>query len=157
MTDTVSILAEAFKDHQLGAAAPGTSLFEFMAKRLAAASPQGEGSSADADTHRAAEGAVVDVATWFPLDDNGLAEVRLNGKRITSMPSYAGAEEVAERINQALVITADFREAITTPPAEPDWITHDGGPNPVPCGETNPANRCVGCLHLFSVTEGVKP
>lgn len=40
MTDTVSILAEAFKDHQLGAAAPGTSLFEFMAKRLAAASPQ---------------------------------------------------------------------------------------------------------------------
>jgi len=48
MTDTVSILAEAFKDHQLGAAAPGTSLFEFMAKRLAAASPQGEGSSADA-------------------------------------------------------------------------------------------------------------
>ena len=47
MTDTVSILAEAFEDHQRGAAAPGTSLFEFMAKRLAAASPQGEGSSAD--------------------------------------------------------------------------------------------------------------
>ena len=47
MTDTVSILAEAFEDHQRGAAEPGASLFEFMAKRLAAASPQGEGSSAD--------------------------------------------------------------------------------------------------------------
>jgi hypothetical protein len=69
-----------------------------------------QGSSADADTHRATDGAVVDCATWLPLDDNGLAEVRLNGRRITSMPSYAGAEEVAERINAALILTADFRE-----------------------------------------------
>lgn len=52
---------------------------------------------------------VLDVATWIPLDDNGLAEVRVNGQRITSMPSYAGAEEVAERINRALQITADMR------------------------------------------------
>ena len=49
-----------------------------------------------------ADGGVVGCATWLPLDDNGLAEVRLNGRRITSMPSYAGAEEVAERINAAL-------------------------------------------------------
>lgn len=61
---------------------------------------------------------VIDCATWVPLDDNGLAEVRVNGKRITSMPSYAGAEEVAERINAALQITRDFREALSTPTGE---------------------------------------
>ena len=43
-----------------------------------------------------------EVATWSPLDDNGSAEVRVNGKRITTMPSYSGAEEVAQRINAAL-------------------------------------------------------
>lgn len=42
------------------------------------------------------------IATWHPLDDNGMAEVRINGKRITTMPSYPGAEEVAQRINAAL-------------------------------------------------------
>ena len=42
------------------------------------------------------------TATWHPLDDNGMAEVRINGKRITTMPSYPGAEEVAQRINAAL-------------------------------------------------------
>lgn len=41
-------------------------------------------------------------ATWHKLDDQGLAEVRVNGKRIVSMPSYPGAEEVASRINAAL-------------------------------------------------------
>ncbi len=50
MTDTVSILAMAFQDyHRDGRVYTGQSLFEFMAKRLAAASPQGEGSSADAE------------------------------------------------------------------------------------------------------------
>lgn len=44
------------------------------------------------------------IATWHPLDDNGLAEIRIGGSRITSMPSYAGAEEVASRINAALSI-----------------------------------------------------
>ena len=44
----------------------------------------------------------LEAATWAPLDEDGNAEVRVNGKRITSMPSYDGAREVAERINAAL-------------------------------------------------------
>lgn len=41
-------------------------------------------------------------ASWHPLDENGYAELRVNGKRITTFPSYPGAEEAAQRINQAL-------------------------------------------------------
>lgn len=41
-------------------------------------------------------------ATWHKLDDTGLAELRVNGQRITSFPSYPGAQEAAERINAAL-------------------------------------------------------
>lgn len=50
-------------------------------------------------------------ATWHPLDDEGLAEVRVNGKRITSMPSYDGAKDVAQRINEALSTTPARAEA----------------------------------------------
>lgn len=60
---------------------------------------------------------ILDCATWLPLDENGAAEVRVNGQRITSMPSYAGAEEIAERINKALVITADHRAALSPVPS----------------------------------------
>lgn len=42
------------------------------------------------------------VATWHPLDENGWAELRVNGRRITTLPSYPAAEEAAERNNEAL-------------------------------------------------------
>ncbi len=44
----------------------------------------------------------LDPATWRALDDEGNAELRVNGKRITSFPSYSAAEEAANRINAAL-------------------------------------------------------
>ena len=64
------------------------------------------------------------IATWHPLDDNGMAEVRINGKRITTMPSYPGAEEVAQRINAALAASpqpeageaADWSRDLTAAP-----------------------------------------
>jgi hypothetical protein len=42
------------------------------------------------------------VVRWTPLDDNGLASVEINGKRITAVPSYGEAQEVANRIRFAL-------------------------------------------------------
>jgi hypothetical protein len=41
-------------------------------------------------------------ATWHALDEDGSAELRVNGQRITSFPSYPSAEEAARRINDAL-------------------------------------------------------
>jgi hypothetical protein len=41
-------------------------------------------------------------AIWHSLDDNGLAELRVRGMRITSFPSYGAAHEAAQRINAAL-------------------------------------------------------
>lgn len=57
------------------------------------------------------------------------------------------------------------------PPAEPEWITHDGGPNPVPGKMVDAELGCgvfVNCLSdlltlfwpeggRYRVTEGVKP
>lgn len=51
---------------------------------------------------QAAAASPTGLATWHPLDDDGAAELRVNGKRITSFPSYPSAEEAAERINAAL-------------------------------------------------------
>lgn len=42
------------------------------------------------------------AATWHALDDNGSAELRVNGCRITSFPSYSAADEAAQRINAAM-------------------------------------------------------
>lgn len=41
-------------------------------------------------------------ATWHPLDENGHAEMRVNGRRITTFASYPAAEEAAERVNAAV-------------------------------------------------------
>ena len=70
------------------------------------------------------------IATWHPLDDNGMAEVRINGKRITTMPSYPGAEEVAQRINAALSASPQpeageavaWREPSEPAPRDGRWI-----------------------------------
>lgn len=51
---------------------------------------------------QAAAASPTGLATWHPLDDDGAAELRVNGKRITSFPSYPAAEEAAGRINAAL-------------------------------------------------------
>lgn len=47
------------------------------------------------------------AATWKPLDEEGNAELLVNGKRITTFPSYPAAEEAADRINAALEPAAD--------------------------------------------------
>jgi hypothetical protein len=65
--------------------------------------------NAAADALARTPGSMEGEATWRALDNNGLAELRVNGQRITSFPSYSAAEEAAERINRAL--------AKTTPPA----------------------------------------
>lgn len=110
--------------------------------------------------------------------DELLALIRKRCPDFTAFPECPPEDMVkggdTERKNDEAIERAfqDFRLA-ASPQGEgssADCITHDGGPNPVPgrdgperfdpcggCGETNPANRCVGCLHLFSVTEGVKP
>ncbi len=103
-------------------------------KAMLAASPQGEGSSADADTHRAAEGAVVGYSGPFGL---GWLTEALGNRGVEVSPGYSPA--------MAAIIALDhYRGALegnpladpsslsATPPAEPEWITHGGGPNPVP-------------------------
>ena len=106
MTDTVTILAEAFEDHQRGAAAPGTSLFEFMAKRLAAASPQGEGLSAgthppqpDAlpgDLREKIAGIIVRKVLQEDYDDlveGYLDEILMAADEIILLPAYRAVAE----------------------------------------------------------------
>lgn len=51
-------------------------------------------------------------ATWARIDDEGYAEVRVNGERITTVPSYGGAEEVCQRINAALSAPSVTGEAL---------------------------------------------
>jgi len=41
-------------------------------------------------------------ATWHALDEEGYAELRVCGKRITTFASWPAAEEAADRINSAL-------------------------------------------------------
>ena len=138
-----------------------------------AASPQGEGSSAEADTHRAAEGAVVGYSGPFGL---GWLTEALGNRGVEVSPGYSPA--------MAAIIALDhYRGALegnpladpsslsATPPAETEWITHDGGPNPVPGKMVDAELGCgvfVNCLSdlltmfwpkggRYRVTEGVKP
>ncbi|KRE08145.1 hypothetical protein ASE61_00575 [Bosea sp. Root670] len=55
--------------------------------------------------------ATVESATWHALDEDGNAELRVNGKRITSFPSYPAAQEAAERINAALAPATEGRKS----------------------------------------------
>jgi len=81
------------------------------------------------------------VATWHPIDDNGSAEVRVNGRRITSMPSYPAAQEAAERINAALATREEaparrvcdecgFKGTSDDASKELDYCTACGGNSP---------------------------
>lgn len=62
------------------------------------------------------------VATWRPLDDNGLAELLVNGKRITLFPSYGEAEEVAGRLNGCLGPPAGVVEALPRLRDMAEWL-----------------------------------
>lgn len=88
-------------------------------KVMLAAAPSHIGEAAGMVAPAQSGSDIIDCATWVPLDDNGLAEVRVNGMRITSMPSYAGAAEVAERIAKALSLTEPFRACQPTAPGSP--------------------------------------
>ena len=136
MTDTVRVPREPTEAMLQGACdkhKPGQPMSEdrpeecprFQTRRriyaaMLAASPQGDGSSADADTHRAAEGAAV-------------ARERDEAVRLLRRIVETKAEDYDERLEagyiQAFLVSLS-RPATT--PAEPDWITHDGGPNPEP-------------------------
>lgn len=119
-------------------------------------------------------------------DGMGLKEPRYD---VTSDVLKACVEHIG--VNREATVNIDGQPAYTitvrsitttevaTPPAEPDWITHDGGPNPAPGKmvdwrnregreETCESDELAGWGHpheagerydiiAYRVTEGVKP